>query len=817
MLKLRAPIKTSLKSDLLASQENFYERIRGNYMQLGSYIDETDLLHLTTQPPQVFLMNGGMTGMVSNTNQENIQIRKTSIVNNLINRIIVSAGVDMSYQDRVFITNILHKLGIRDERKFMKEIRKTFNEIRQQSEVTDLYWNNVNEIRSLVEEYSQSTEERNRNEISILNENVLHLHEVVNRRLKSAAIYQVLQNFYQNAQEPRTVTGIEYRITQQERFAKEVLLSRLRETAREETAPLVYRTENIYEGDDVDNVDVTTSQVIERISSAILYDMIRNVYENTYERIDNRKQNWLSTEDVYYGAAENTLFRIENNTAYLQYLHEQYEKNEDNDYSYSQEIDLINQLLNLYNSEEYRIQVSRSGDSYRGSTENIRFEGDSFPRSGDTFESTDMTFVTKEGDVDESTEKTENRNDLTEQVYQTYQQNIARNERYMQNLQNIMNRYQVQSSEEKPEERTLRESRLALENPEAFLEQYRSGEEKEEERIRMIERETEKLLPPIQQHTHELIREYLKAPERYRYSEKISVDNMGLLIRDIYEADHGTDLTGEGSGSAEMVYKESEKAPEEEEKGSSYPESGAEDGNVSIVRNDIRNERISETVYSTFLQNIYPVFQSEMILHGGNTTVEMLASAVREHSQELKRRADEGSEAAMVASDVVAGSEKRTEKSFTSVFENNRIQRDEETVYTGENLVVNNITRNILYRLIERSFRTPEPEERYETENVSIIHRSRENTITEETIEDLREEMKRIEETNRTTTESVTNNQHTTSTVINNVTNETIENNDERIQNIVTRQVREQLDSISDKVYGRIERQLRDEQRRRGL
>ncbi len=786
---------------------------------MGAELDETDLLHVVTQPPQLFLMNGGMTSIVSNANVENNQIKKVDIINNLINRITISADANLSYQDRTFITSILHKLGIIDERKFMKEVYKKTDEIKQRNEVIDIYWNNLNEIRNMVQEYSEETELRIKNETEVLNANVLHLHEEVNRRLQTAAIYQILQNFYENVSEPRTVTGTEYRISEQERFAKEVLLTRLRESAREETQPLVYRQENIYEGDTSENNDITVQDITERISSAVLLSMVSNIYEETYERLDRSIKNWLSTEDTFYGAAENVLYRIENNTAYLQYLHEEAVKNEEYSANYVDEMNLLNQLVNIFYSDDYRIQQSLGGNTYENYPEGNIYEGDNVTiGSGDVFENAEMEFVTNEGDTTENNVTNEQHDELTEKIYQTYQQNIARNERYMQNLKNIMERYAPEPQAESARERMMRDARLALEHPEQFSEEFKAEEEKETERLENIFREREKILPPLQQVTHELIREYLAAPERFRHSERISVNNMGLLLRDIVEArqeerqEKAEEELNAGTGEfteneeAEMVLapvytpKAEEKRPE-----GTYP-------SVTGIY-----EPLQEDVYtSTILQNIYPVYQSELIFRKQDTTIEMLAEAVKEHQQELEKTAEED-RSAQLAAEVVKESERQIEKSFSSVFENEKVITESNLEYADRTNIINNITKNVIYRLVERNLRTPEPEEKFENETTTIVHRTKENTVSEETIENLREEMKRIEETNRTTGERIQTIETQNKTVVNNVSNETVEMNTEKIESIINNHVRAQLDAISDKVYGKIERHLRNEQRRRGL
>ena len=195
MLKLRTPVKLSLRNDLFRSKEEFVERIRGNYAYMGSDINETDLLHLTTQPPEVYLMGGGMGNVVNSSNTENTQIQKVNIINNLINRILISADAKLSYQDRIYISNVLHQLGIKDERKFMNEVKRLTKQTKELNDVTNLYWNNVEELREMVSRYAGDMRLEFKSENEVINSSILHLHEVVNRRLKTAAVYQIMRNF----------------------------------------------------------------------------------------------------------------------------------------------------------------------------------------------------------------------------------------------------------------------------------------------------------------------------------------------------------------------------------------------------------------------------------------------------------------------------------------------------------------------------------------------------------------------------------------------------------------------------------------------
>ena len=121
MLTISAPIEIKAKTTYLHDPEAFYHRITGNYSLMESRIDEEDLLHIATTPPEIYVTEGEGISSILNLNQhrEN-NIQKVEIINNVLNRIIASADVNLTYQDRVFITDALYKLGVKDDRRFMK-------------------------------------------------------------------------------------------------------------------------------------------------------------------------------------------------------------------------------------------------------------------------------------------------------------------------------------------------------------------------------------------------------------------------------------------------------------------------------------------------------------------------------------------------------------------------------------------------------------------------------------------------------------------------------------------------------------------------
>jgi hypothetical protein len=143
---------------------------------------------------------------------------------------------------------------------------------------------------------------------------------------------------------------------------------------------------------------------------------------------------------------------------------------------------------------------------------------------------------------------------------------------------------------------------------------------------------------------------------------------------------------------------------------------------------------------------------------------------------------------------------------------------DERVRAMQDAVIVNQITRRVIDRWHESAPQTvPAPAVQYDSETVSFVHKSVENYVDEETLENLREEIKRVQETSNRTIKEISENQTTENRVVNNVTREVTEENDEEIQKLVNRTLRRQMDAISERVYTRIEKQLQNERRRRGL
>lgn len=312
MLTLKAPLELKCNPAMIASHEAFYHRITGNYGLLSAGIDREDLLHVVTAPLELYLEEGRVTTLTDNTHIQNHQETKLEIINNVLNRITVMEEANLTYQDRVFITDVLKKLGVREVNRFMKQVFRLKQETRTTERLISLYWNHLGEFRERVEAWhSREKERKTVEERAEGGEAKRMLHQEIMNRLQTGAIYQIVNNFRQShSGNSRYVTRQELQISEQKRVAVQVLLQKLRQEVRKEPLPLVYRHENAYRQSEPEADTPMEAWVSSQITSSVLLGLVDNLYLSLLERQRNRADIWLSMEHALYQSAENTLYRL---------------------------------------------------------------------------------------------------------------------------------------------------------------------------------------------------------------------------------------------------------------------------------------------------------------------------------------------------------------------------------------------------------------------------------------------------------------------------------------------------------------------------
>ncbi|WP_029322092.1 hypothetical protein [Butyrivibrio sp. AE3004] len=326
MLKILSPIEIKAKTSYIRNPEAFYYRIIGSYSLLESGISKEDLLHISTTPPEIYVSEGeGMTSILNRSESNTTNLQKVEVLNNVLNRIVASADVNLTYQDRVFITDALYKLGIRDDRKFMNAFYRMARETKNLNKLINLYIEGGHNLRELVEKYESTIEKEKKSEfVSYEKERENTLFSRIMDRLHTGDIYKAVSSFNKSVNE-NEINRTEYSLSDQTYTAQHILLGGLRQNAKVTEENLVFFNSDIYEqNESYDESDI--SNVKNDITAAVLLDVLKNIYHTGFEKISRRQESYFEFEDTFYKAADQTFVRLLDNTQINSYTAENKEE-----------------------------------------------------------------------------------------------------------------------------------------------------------------------------------------------------------------------------------------------------------------------------------------------------------------------------------------------------------------------------------------------------------------------------------------------------------------------------------------------------------
>ncbi len=482
MLTISAPIEIKAKTTYLRDPEAFYQRITGNYSLMETRIEEEDLLHIASTPPEIYVTEGeGMTSILTQNQRNETNLQKVEILNNVLNRIVASADVELTYQDKVFITDALYKLGVKDDRKFMNAFYRMAEETKNTNTLINIYLQRAGELKELVESIESRQKEITKQEITATeSERENYLYNSVMKRLKTGAIYQIVSNFNRSVTE-NEIENNEYSISDQSYTAQHILLSVLRERAGVSGENLVFLNSNVYE-EDIENNENGISTVRNQITAAVLMDLLKNIYHTAYDRFYGRTENYYRFEDTFFKSSDHTFLRLLNNTdeSYINYLESEEYITENNNLT-STEIELLQRGEEGQMSEEELLQI-------------------------------------------------------TQTINEINVQNEKRRQEYERAFEKIREKH-IERETTGGMEKTRQDGVLALSNPEELKEVLAQRQEKRQKKQDLIMREMQTLFPDQASEIYQLIDQYYQGNTTLIQNNVLRPAEVGELIYDINEAE----------------------------------------------------------------------------------------------------------------------------------------------------------------------------------------------------------------------------------------------------------------------------------------
>lgn len=317
MLTLKAPIQLHIAQGLTGNMDTFGERIRGNYSLLGAHYTPKDLLFLLTAPPELPEELGGMTTLVSQQNHVDVRSVTMDVVNHVVNRILLDGTEQFTYQDQVYITTVLNRLGITNVSQFMEQVRQLRTENESTVQMTRLYRSELERIlqRQTAGEpapalpIAQQAEEE---ETTLPRDPRVMMTLEILQRLNTTNLYEMVHSFQRNwSGGMNRFQHNEFRLAEQMRFANAVSLTELKQQIYQHPRLQLLHHLNQYETGVLLEAPRDEEAVLSQAAVAALVTAVDHTVTEVLNRPQLRQEQWIHIENAIWQTAENTLSRFE--------------------------------------------------------------------------------------------------------------------------------------------------------------------------------------------------------------------------------------------------------------------------------------------------------------------------------------------------------------------------------------------------------------------------------------------------------------------------------------------------------------------------
>jgi len=327
MIMLKQPLRLKSLSGITYN-DTFSEKIRANYEFMTAVMPKEELLHLLLEEPEQEGQRSAVTMIVENIAAVNRNEIMIELLNQLFNRILMVGQQGITYQDNVYISSVLRKLGITDINTFLQRLKSSKEEYflknqllkkyEQEKELLKLYCQSENgrlEKKKLENEGFGNGKEGDRILAeSAGNEKENYLYEDVARRLGTMEIYQTVSQWnYMQGMGQKILFHNELALSEQQ---ENVLNMQLAQKKKESVYPrcrMDFISSNFYEAELPENEIVTREKVFAHLLETAVFSLAKSislaaVFRQSY---DKRQKHWYETGFEICNIIKNTLNRCQ--------------------------------------------------------------------------------------------------------------------------------------------------------------------------------------------------------------------------------------------------------------------------------------------------------------------------------------------------------------------------------------------------------------------------------------------------------------------------------------------------------------------------
>lgn len=793
-------------------RQDMAEKMQANYGLMNVKIRKEELLHITSQPAEIYFAEGDNLQILTNINQQNQQKVHLDIINNLMNRILAAQTENFTYQDTVFVSNVLRKLGIHDEKTFMKQVFSLQNEQKETNRLLQKYETNQEILKLLLhQEKEKEVSAAKEKEIIKEKEQRYYIHHEIYKRLEIGKIYQDIQSFSKHyTHESSRIYPGEMQVAEQVKVARSLLLQQIKSEITGREMPFYYLQQNRYE-----YLQEMTQEVVqeleEQISAAILLNLAEQTYVLRQKQIEENSHYWYSLSHSLFQTAENTWKRYEANL--LERKHYSTKMNqvlEQITHTKHQEGDIINHVVETYNKilhqwkeeHEFKQNLLVPKEMREVGYPEISRRGDSYYLTQEEFW---MNYLSKESTEEEPSENTITTEQLQKQFEIYQQQNLSVQKRIQEeNRQQMnisggsyhltqeefqMNYLSKEESEEEPSENTITTEQLQKQ-----LEIYQQKNYENYQKIAQIER-----MQPV-------LKDRKVDRKKARMDALRALENPQEVLREYFLSDREDEVREEQRKTEKRIYEVFSEETKEIYRQFLARDSSKEHTFLQhIMEQPQESENVREIIQSVKqIENREEIYQAkqkeiENIKYRKPVITEDVRAEIQQHLLLWKQLQQ------------YPESISQEEESFLQT-------STRETLYTREIQLTDlkeNIEKQIKRQQIETIVLEQNTQKEIRSQQIEFVHKVEQKFNSDEFLEELQMQSGKTIKTQQTEERTMQKEQ-----VINQVVQESVNhiqtNRIEDIEEIVQQSVRRQLNNLSEQVYGKLEKKLQTERKRRG-
>lgn len=314
MLKLKSPIQLHLGALSAAQTEGFSKRICANYSLLNARWGAKDLLFLLACDQAPEPVPSGMTTLVQQTTHYDAHSVTVEVMNQVINRLLLDVTPRFTYQDQVYITSVLNRLGVTDVRQFVRQVRQLRIENESTLSMLKLYQNahrrfvsqNGTDAPVRAPEQAQAQPVQNVEQVKA------QMSMQVFQRLHTAQLSQTIQSFQKSALTVQNeFARFELRLSEYERMSSALTLAQLKQEVHQTSAVHLTHHLNQFEAGLLLPAPQSEDEVLSQAAVSVLVSAVDAALFQVLSRPALERELWFHTERAIQKSAESALQRFE--------------------------------------------------------------------------------------------------------------------------------------------------------------------------------------------------------------------------------------------------------------------------------------------------------------------------------------------------------------------------------------------------------------------------------------------------------------------------------------------------------------------------